>query len=85
MGKINKEGKMTTSQEGLKELYLETFLWRLRDRPIRPEHVDLQLIKSKMFETILKTCTQKRTEPWTLKQLEKNIAQFDLEPQKNLS
>ena len=71
VGKINKEGKLTTNQEGLKELYLETFLWRLRDRPIRPDLVDLQLIKSRMFETILKTCTKKRTDPWTLKQLEK--------------
>ena len=71
VGKINKEGKLTTNQEGLKELYLETFLWRLRDRPIRPDLVDLQLIKSRMFETILKTCTKKRTDPWTLKQIEK--------------
>ena len=71
VGKINKEGKITTNQEGLKELYLETFLLRLRDRPIRPDLVDLQLIKNKMFETILKTCTKKRADPWTLKQLEK--------------
>ena len=70
VGKINSEGKMITDQEGLKKLYLETFLWRLRDRPIRPDLVDLHLIKTKMFETILNSCKKKRTEPWTLKQLE---------------
>ena len=56
VGKVNNEGKMITDQEGLKELYLDTFLWRLRDRPIRPDLKDLQSVKTKMFEAILKTC-----------------------------
>ena len=71
VGKLNSQGKMVTDQEGLKKLYLETFLWRLRDRPIRPDLVDIQEVKTKLFETILESCTKKRTQPWTLKELEK--------------
>ena len=71
VGKINCEGKMITDQEGLKKLYLETFLWRLRDRPMRPDLADLQSVKTKLFKTILETCTKKRTKPWTIHDLEK--------------
>ena len=46
VGKINSEGNMITDQKGLKELYLDTFLWRLRDRPIRPDMKDLQSVKT---------------------------------------
>ena len=36
VGKVNNEGKMITDQEGLKELYLDTFLW--------PDLKDLQSV-----------------------------------------
>ena len=65
VGKINSEGKMITDQEGLKKLYLEMFLWRLRDRPIRPDLVELQDIKVGLLKSILKTWTKKKTSPWT--------------------
>ena len=71
VGKKNNEGKMVTDQESLKKLNLETFLWRLRDRPIRPDLVELQKVKSELFETILKSCSKKRTSPWTQENLEK--------------
>ena len=71
VGKINSEGKIITDQEGLKKLYLETFLWRLRDQPIRPDLVELQDMKNYLFKTILKTCTKKKTLPWTIQDLEK--------------
>ena len=71
VGKVNKKGNMITDQEGLKELYLDTFLWRLRDRPMRPDLKDLQSIKTKMFEIILKTCANTRTDPWTIQELDK--------------
>ena len=71
VGKVNNEGKMITDQERIKELYLDSFLWRLRDRPIRPDLKDLQSVKTKTFEAILKTCTKIRTDPWTLQELEK--------------
>ena len=60
VGKRNSEGKMITDQEGLKKLYLETFLWRLRDRPIRPDLAEIQEIKSELFQTILNSCSTKK-------------------------
>ena len=71
VGKLNREGRLITDQEGLKKLYLETFLWRLRDRPMKPDLVEIQSVKTKLFKTILKSCTKKRTQPWTPEDLEK--------------
>ena len=54
VGKINNKGTMITDQIGFKKLYLETFLWRLRDRPMRPDLADLEEVKIKAFKSILK-------------------------------
>ena len=52
---------MITDQEGLTKLYLETFMWRLRDRPIRPDLVELQELKNSPFETILKNMHKEKS------------------------
>ena len=71
VGKIDFEGNMVTDQNSLKKLYLETFIWRLRDRPMKPDLVDLQLLKEKLFKTILKVCKNTKPKPWTEDELEK--------------
>ena len=42
VGKKDGHGNIVTDQHGLKVLYLESFVWRLREQPIRP---DLWLVK----------------------------------------
>ena len=71
VGKINNKGTMITDQMGLKKLYLETFLWRLRDWPMRPDLTDLEEVKIKAFKSILKTCINEKTSEWTHTDLEK--------------
>ena len=70
VGKFDKNGKLVTDQKGLKQLYLETFVWRLRDRPIRPDLADIETLKSQLFKSILKSCMNKKTQPWTMYELE---------------
>ena len=38
--------------------------------PMRPDLVDLEELKKKMFDAVLKSCREKKTEPWTLAELE---------------
>ena len=70
VGKFDNMGNLITDQTGLKKLYLETFIWRLRDRPIRPDLSDLQLLKTTMFDKILEYCKDKKCEPWNMSDLE---------------
>ena len=70
VGKVNNVGKIVCDQDGLKKLCLETFIWRLRDRPLRPDLVDIQEAKEKLFEAMLKICMKNRSKPWNLEQLE---------------
>ena len=74
VGKINNDGKIVSDQDGLKKLYLETFIWRLRDRPIRPDLVDIQEAKEKLFKAILKICMKNRSKPWNLEELDKVLS-----------
>jgi hypothetical protein len=70
VGKIDNNGKLIVDQVGLKKLYLETFLWRLRDRPIKPELVEIENIKNDVFKAILNICKKKRSPLWTMEDLE---------------
>ncbi len=70
VGKFDNMGNLITDQTGLKKLYLETFIWRLRDRPIRPDLSDIQLLKTNMFDKILEYCKDKKCEPWNMSDLE---------------
>ena len=38
---------------------------------MKPDLVEIQSVKTKLFKTILKSCTKKRTQPWTPEDLEK--------------
>ena len=70
VGKKDNKGKIVTNQEELKALYLETFVWRLRERPTHPKMANLHQEKEKMFQTILKLCKLKPGKPWQMKDLE---------------
>ena len=67
---------MVLYQNGLKKLYLETFIWCLRERPIRPELVEIKKIKEELFESILRICKKKRSQAWSLEDLEKVLSKL---------
>ena len=74
VGKLDKTGKMVSDQAGLKKLYLETFIWRLRERPMRPDLVEIENVKQQLFQAILKICKKTRSKPWTMEDLEKVLS-----------
>ena len=53
VGKKNQLGTIATNHMELKKLYLETYVWRLRERPSHPNLVEIHSAKQKMFETVL--------------------------------
>ena len=49
-GKKNTGGRIITNPHGLKILYLETFVHRLRHRPIREDFKDIKFLKEQLFQ-----------------------------------
>ena len=70
VGKKNSEGKIITNPEELKELYLQTFLHRLRDRPIKEGYEGILELKEELFEERLKAAKLEKTDPWKMNELE---------------
>ena len=69
--KQNFDGKLITSQENLKTLYLETFIHRLRSRPIKNELIWLKEMKEELSAERIKLSKLSRTPPWSLGDLRK--------------
>ena len=67
-------GRVITSHAELKKLYLETFVHRLRYRPIREEYSELLLKKEELFELRLRLSKLNKSPPWTKKQLLKVLS-----------
>ena len=70
VGKKDGQGNIVTDQHGLKVLYLETFVWRLRERPIRPDLGDVKQMKEKCFDQILELCSKTKSKKWTSEDLD---------------
>ena len=54
----------------MKELYLQTFLHRLRDRPIKEGYEGILELKEELFEERLKAAKLEKTDPWKMNELE---------------
>ena len=50
VGKKDRYGNLITNHEGLKNLYLDTYIHRLRNRPIKDEFLELKHLKSELFD-----------------------------------
>ena len=50
VGKKDKSGNLITNIEGLKSLYLKTYINRMRDRPIKDEYKDIKEMKEELFD-----------------------------------
>ena len=71
--KYNKNGQIITGKVELKQIYLEHFHHRLRERPIRP---DLEQYKKEIeneFESILNSTTENKYQDWNSDDLKKVI------------
>ena len=78
IGKKDKFGNIVTNYEGLKELYLNTYKHRLRNRPIKEEFQEMKACKDELFELRMNLANSAKSVPWTMEDLElvlKNLKQ----------
>ena len=68
------DGKVITSQSQIKSLYLETFVHRLRHRPIKEDFGYLKSLKEDLCRKRLNYAQKQKTEPWTPAQLLKILS-----------
>ena len=73
VGKRDRKGNMISNHLGLKHLYLETYMHRLRNRPMKNDLQNIKDLKMKLFNLRLEIAKRCHTKPWTLTQLEKAL------------
>ena len=71
MAKKDENGLLITSPNLLKDLYLRTYKFRLRERTMKPELMDIFWLKTELWESRLEELTSTKTEPWNEEELEK--------------
>ena len=69
VAKVDSNGRLVSNPEELKSLYLDTYIHRLRHRPIRPELKELEILKMELFIKRLHLVKLQMVQPWTLKHL----------------
>ena len=72
--KKNVEGRIITSQTELKQLYMDTFIHRLRHRPIKEDLTELQNLKEELCELRLKFSKLNKSKLWEKKDLMKILS-----------
>ena len=70
VGKKNLKGQLMINPEELKSLYLETFKFRMRKRPVRPGYEDLLEKQEKLFNLRLLMARKEKSPPWRMCELE---------------
>ena len=73
VGKKDRKGNIITNHKGLKDLYLQTYINRLRNRPIMPGFEDIKKMKTELFNLRLDLAKRRKSQPWTLTHLEAAI------------
>ena len=71
MAKNDKFGNLVTSPEGIKNLYLEAYQNRLKNREIKPELFDLYVLKMELWLSRLEYLKETKTSCWKMNELEK--------------
>ena len=78
VGKKDKAGNMISNHEGLKKLYLDTYIHRLRNRPMKEELNEMKTLKDELFKIRMNLASSNKSLPWTMEDLElvlKNLKQ----------
>ena len=70
VGKKDRSGNIITNHEGLKKLYLETYVHRLRNRPIKEGFSEMKRLKDELFEMKMNLASCNKSLPWTMENLE---------------
>ena len=70
VGKKDKSGNLNTSHSALKDLYLSTYLHRLRNRPIKSEMNEVKRLKEELLAIRLKLANGNKSVPWNMNDLE---------------
>ena len=70
VGKKNLDDRLITNPEELKELYLNSFKFRLRHRPAQPGYESLLDKQEELFKLRLDVAKKKKTPPWQIEDLE---------------
>ena len=73
VGKKDRSGNIITNHTELKHLYLKTYMNRLRSRPMKPEFEELKIMKNELFDLRLQASKSRKSDPWTLNNLENAI------------
>ena len=70
VGKKNMKKQLITNPSELKELYLETFKHRLRQRPAQPGFEYLLEIQNELYNFRVELAKEDKTPPWSMSDLE---------------
>ena len=73
VGKKDGKGNIITNHDGLKKLYLQTYVIRLRNRPIQPDLEEMMKLKTKLFELRLQLSKKEKSQPWTMEDLNRAL------------
>ena len=73
MAKRNSEGTLITSPHLLKQLYLQTYTHRLRNREMKKELTETYLLKMELWTSRLTELMQNKSEDWNIEQLRKAL------------
>ena len=76
VAKKDVEGRLITSQNELKELYLNTFKHRLRHRPMAEDLKNLEILKEELCSKRLELCKLNKSKDWDLKSLRKVLSKL---------
>ena len=70
MAKTDFDGNLFTSPGGLKNIYIETYKPKLKNREMKPELLDLYWLKTELWLSRLEYLKEKRTAPRNMNDLE---------------
>ena len=73
MAKKDRQGNLITSKAGLKKLYLDEYVDRLKHREIKSEYGDILILKNDLWSERLKSLKQCKSANWTVNDLDKVI------------
>ena len=69
IAKRDERGNLITSVEPLKQLYLRTYVHRLRNRPMKDDMIELFHLKNDLWQGRLELSKMKKSKPWTIHDL----------------
>ena len=73
MAKRDKSGNIVTAPEAIKNLYIDTYMDRLRNRDMKLELMDIYFLKMKLWDTRNEDLKSKKTKLWNLNDLDAAI------------